>query len=232
MAGLALAVCAVAGTAAWMATSGRGPGLGEDGGASEGLLGMVAASPRGETGEGSGSGAGSTTGAGSSAGAGTGTGSGSGTGSGAGTGSGSSTETGSGSSAETGSGSGSGSGTGSGSSSGGAPTPLAQQVREGVRGALPAIRTCYETALRDDDGLAGRVVLELEIQPDGHVALGQVAEDELIGRAGTVEQITRDQIVGCLEATIGELEFDLPEGTTGVTMVRYPIVMSADAEGI
>jgi hypothetical protein len=123
-----------------------------------------------------------------------------------------------------------------GTSAGGAradgPPPLAAQLRSAIRGVQPAIRACYEASLRGDERLAGRIVLELEVQPDGRVALGQVAEDELVGRAGPLEGPGRTVLVGCIEAALGSLEFELPPDTTGVTMVRYPIVLSPGAEGI
>ncbi len=113
-----------------------------------------------------------------------------------------------------------------------ASRPLVVQIRTAMRAHLPALRRCYETALRADDGLAGRVTLDLEIRPDGTVALGQVGDASFEGHSGAVDAAVLARVVGCLDAAAADMRFEMPPGTVEPTMVRYPIVFTNEREGI
>ncbi len=95
-------------------------------------------------------------------------------------------------------------------------------IREAVRELQPLIAECYELALEEDDTLAGRLVLEFDIE--GEPEVGGVVEDSAIGDESTLTHPTLDE---CVRETIYTLELPAPEGG-GMVHVRYPFTFSRE----
>jgi TonB family protein len=101
--------------------------------------------------------------------------------------------------------------TGSTPSCGTFPPELVQRV---VRTHISEIRRCYERAMTElSPSTAGRVTIEWDIAPDGHVASARVAETAIEPSAPSLEQ--------CMVDAIRRLQFPAPEGG-GTVRVRYP----------
>ncbi|MBW2461891.1 MAG: AgmX/PglI C-terminal domain-containing protein [Deltaproteobacteria bacterium] len=99
-------------------------------------------------------------------------------------------------------------------------------IREAVRELQPLIAECYELAREEDDSLAGRLVLEFDIE--GEAEVGGVIASSAIGDESTLRHPTLDE---CVRETIYTLELPAPEGG-GMVHVRYPFTFSQeDSEG-
>ncbi len=88
-------------------------------------------------------------------------------------------------------------------------------VRDAVRRRVAQVRSCYERGLVYDHDLSGRVSVELEIAPEGHVADLSVRDDSLGSQ----------RVITCIENQLDSLTFPSFEGCESVT-VRYPFRFS------
>jgi hypothetical protein len=88
-------------------------------------------------------------------------------------------------------------------------------VRDAVRRRVAQVRACYERGLVYDHDLSGRVSVELEIAPEGHIADLTVRDDSLGSQ----------RVVSCIEEQLDSLTFPSFEGCASVT-VRYPFRFS------
>ena len=105
--------------------------------------------------------------------------------------------------------------------------PRLREVKVDTNGRLPAeviqrivrqnfgrFRLCYESGLRQNPGLQGRVATKFVIGRDGHVAQAQDAGSDLPSQ----------KVVSCVVRSFANLSFPPPEG--GVATVVYPIVLT------
>ncbi len=97
---------------------------------------------------------------------------------------------------------------------------------EGIQGAmaeaLPKIRRCYDQALLEDPGIAGKIVVAFTIgTTDTASGLGQVVSAGIAD--ATIEQTTMDD---CLLDAMDELQFDPP--VDGELAVNYPFMFSVE----
>jgi hypothetical protein len=89
-------------------------------------------------------------------------------------------------------------------------------VRRIVRARINEVRFCYQTALTDDDELAGRVAVDFVISAEGKVASSVVQENT-----------TASTVLGtCIAKRIERWTFPKPSDGGTVT-VRYPFVLSS-----
>ena len=112
-----------------------------------------------------------------------------------------------------------------------APRPPLPTLRMGattVNGRLPAeviqrivrqnfgrFRLCYENALRETPDLAGSVVIDFVIDPQGRVTSSKVSTESTLPDAG---------MRSCVARGMGNLSFPQPEG--GVVKVTYPVTFA------
>ena len=91
-------------------------------------------------------------------------------------------------------------------------------IRRVVTQQRSRIRLCYESALRTDPGLAGRVTVRFQIAPEGNVT-----------SAEAVDNTTGNAVVGtCIAAAVRRLSFPQGEGTTSVS---YPFTLQSGGDG-
>jgi hypothetical protein len=108
-----------------------------------------------------------------------------------------------------------------------APTPNVRNQRREANGSIPAAdlqkvfrkysgqtQKCYERALKKNPNLAGRVLLELTIDPDGSVAAASAQGDTL----------RSNEVNSCLEELASGWSFPSPSG--GAARVRKPYTFS------
>ncbi len=121
-------------------------------------------------------------------------------------------------------------GTGHGPGSGGhvakAPNPMREGIIESngripretiqrvVRANFGRFRACYESGLRNNPGLTGRVVTKFVIGRDGAVGVSQDGGSDMPDRG----------VVNCIVRSYQNLSFPSPEG--GVVTVVYPLMFS------
>jgi hypothetical protein len=91
------------------------------------------------------------------------------------------------------------------------PADVIQRV---VRMNFGRFRQCYETGLRSDPSLRGRVVTKFVIARDGSVPLAQDAGSDL----------PNAQVNACVVRGFQSLSFPTPEG--GQVHVTYPLVFT------
>ncbi|MBX3204657.1 MAG: AgmX/PglI C-terminal domain-containing protein [Labilithrix sp.] len=91
------------------------------------------------------------------------------------------------------------------------PPEVIQRI---VRQNFGRFRLCYESGLRSNPGLSGRVVTRFVIGRDGAVAQAQDAGSD----------IASQEVVSCVVRSFNNLSFPQPEG--GVATVTYPIALS------
>jgi len=96
-------------------------------------------------------------------------------------------------------------------SNGKLPPEVIQRI---VRQNFGRFRLCYESALRSNPGLSGRVVTKFVIGRDGAVAQSQDAGSD----------IPNQEVVSCVVRSFNALSFPSPEG--GIATVTYPIIFS------
>ena len=88
-------------------------------------------------------------------------------------------------------------------------------VASAIKRRKTAIRRCYEEALRSDEGVGGKLLVEFTVGPRGRVTSSRV-----------VKNTTKSSAVGaCLLRRLGQWRFPVPEDGNSVT-VRYPFVFS------
>jgi hypothetical protein len=104
---------------------------------------------------------------------------------------------------------------------GGAVGTLSRDViQKTVRAGLPRAKLCYESALRKEPGLKGRVLTRFVIDPSGHVSSAQSTDQTTM---------PNPDVVACVVGVFKSLVFPPPEG--GSVTVAYPFVFqAADAE--
>jgi hypothetical protein len=91
------------------------------------------------------------------------------------------------------------------------PPEVIQRI---VRQNFGRFRVCYESALRSNPGLTGRVVTKFVIGRDGSVAQASDAGSD----------IASQEVIGCVVRSYTSLSFPQPEG--GIATVVYPIVLT------
>ncbi|MCA9648373.1 MAG: hypothetical protein KC501_00595 [Myxococcales bacterium] len=79
------------------------------------------------------------------------------------------------------------------------------EARQHARGAFTELQQCYWEALEDGSRPRGRVTVELELAPDGHVS--QLRRDRQIG-------LRHDALLRCLERHLGALRFPASPGAS------------------
>jgi len=90
----------------------------------------------------------------------------------------------------------------------------AEVIQRIVRQNFGRFRLCYESGLRSNPGLTGRVVTKFVIGRDGAVAQAQDAGSDMASQ----------EVVSCVVRSFNALSFPAPEG--GIATVTYPIVLS------
>lgn len=94
------------------------------------------------------------------------------------------------------------------------PKLMPGEIQGVVRASFGAMRKCYETALKTDKTMEGKIALSFEIDRDGYVSSGT------IGEGTTLREPT---FVQCMLSKLRDLKFPASGEKTQVT---YPIVMS------
>jgi hypothetical protein len=103
------------------------------------------------------------------------------------------------------------------------PSLSKDDIQKAIRAATPKIRGCYESALRVQPQLAGRVVVLFHIEGDtdddtkGTVTSGEIADSDL----------QSPFFEACVLKEVAGVEFDAPKGGGSVT-VRYPFHFAND----
>jgi TonB family protein len=97
--------------------------------------------------------------------------------------------------------------------SGRLPPEIIQRI---IRQNMGRIRLCYETALRKNPSLSGRVTTSFVIGRDGSVSSVRISESTIGNRS----------VDDCVARAFSSMSFPQPEG--GIVTVVYPIAMTAD----
>lgn len=84
------------------------------------------------------------------------------------------------------------------------------EIRQTIVRQLPKVRACYERALKKEAHLSGRLVLSLDVQPEGNVSGARIADDG----------IGNDTLSACVVKAVDSWRF--PTGTETVS-VEYPV---------
>lgn len=95
---------------------------------------------------------------------------------------------------------------------GGLDPALVQQI---IEERLAQVRSCYESALRTDNSLAGKIETAWTIQANGSVSNLQISSADL----------TTPSLHDCIRGRIGAWSFPEPKGG-GIVNVKYPFVFS------
>lgn len=96
-------------------------------------------------------------------------------------------------------------------------------IRERIKeDLLPIAVECYDSALQDDDQVAGRLTMQFTIV--GAEDVGGVV-DEVVLTEDT--EITHAELVECMTESMMSVTFDPPEGGGTVT-VTYPFIFEAE----
>lgn len=95
------------------------------------------------------------------------------------------------------------------------------EIQRVMRENFGAFRTCYESGLKKNPDLKGRVALRFVIDRDGHVS--HASED--LAHTPADQQMPDEQVKACIVNALRGLEFPQPEG--GIVTVVYPIMFSA-----
>jgi TonB family protein len=88
-------------------------------------------------------------------------------------------------------------------------------VAKAVRGQMPAVKRCYETALQANPGLAGKLVVRFTVDVDGAVRRASLDQDTLAA----------PEVGRCVLDVLKAVEFPPPTG--GSVEVSYPFVFEA-----
>lgn len=89
-------------------------------------------------------------------------------------------------------------------------------VRAGMMAISPAVRRCYERALRSDPATAGRANVSFTIGTGGRVTSAEVTSSDLPASVTT-----------CVERVVRDARFEVPDGDIEVR-VSYPFTFRAD----
>ncbi len=89
-----------------------------------------------------------------------------------------------------------------------------EAIRDAIKAALPEVRDCYEQALKQDPSLAGKVIVEFELETKDQQ--GTVMRGEVIGT-----ETKSPFFEACVLQKVAGTKFPAPEGGGTVT-VRYP----------
>ncbi len=84
------------------------------------------------------------------------------------------------------------------------------EIRQTIVRQLPKVKACYERALKAEGGLRGRLVLSLDVQPEGNVTGARISDDG----------IGNDTLSACVVKAVDSWRF--PAGTETVS-VEYPV---------
>jgi TonB family protein len=90
----------------------------------------------------------------------------------------------------------------------------ADQIRSAIERQLPRVRACYERELKAEQGLAGRMVLAMNVQAGGTVTSASISDDE----------VGHDELAACVVRAVETFRF--PAGTESVA-VEYPVNFKA-----
>ena len=96
-------------------------------------------------------------------------------------------------------------------SNGSLPPEAIQRV---VRMNFGRFRACYDSALRTNPSLTGRVVTKFVIARDGSVSMASDGGSDLPSQ----------EVVSCIVRNFQSLSFPTPEG--GIVTVTYPLMMT------
>jgi TonB family protein len=88
-------------------------------------------------------------------------------------------------------------------------------IDDAIRTRLSGFRACYQHSLANNPDLEGRVVLEIEIDPEGRVSWVEVANSTL----------QHAETESCLTEHMAGLAFEPPRGGGTVT-VTYPFAFA------
>ena len=111
------------------------------------------------------------------------------------------------------------------------PTTVAQAggqlsvaaVRAGIDAARPAVKRCYEEALSQKAGLAGKLMIKFVVAQEG--GKGRIREADLDEEASD-ETMLNPFLGMCVLKAMGEIEYPAPEGE-GEVVVRFPFQFDA-----
>ncbi len=87
-----------------------------------------------------------------------------------------------------------------------------EAVQRVVRQSFGRLRACYESGLRRDPGLEGRIAVKFVIDRSGAVVMTSVTERSLPDA----------EVAACVARAYGAMSFPEPEG--GIVTVVYPII--------
>ncbi len=88
-------------------------------------------------------------------------------------------------------------------------------VRRVVRTKLYPISVCYKSELKDNKGLKGRVLFEIEVQEDGKARSAKVVSSEL----------GNDNFHNCVIQVLKQAQYPtIPVGT--IAVIRYPFTFA------
>jgi hypothetical protein len=97
-----------------------------------------------------------------------------------------------------------------------------EYIRDAMREIVPLLAECYELAREEEPSLAGRLVVEFDIE--GEPEVGGVIEASTIAEDSELRHPLLDE---CVRETMYVLALPAPDGP-GTVHVRYPLVMSPD----
>lgn len=89
------------------------------------------------------------------------------------------------------------------------------QIKVAVKRQMGKVRACYERALKQNEGLSGKLVMSWKIKPDGSVRSVSIARDEL----------GHDKVSMCVTGAVATFKF--PRGTETVS-IEYPMSFKAE----
>jgi len=88
-------------------------------------------------------------------------------------------------------------------------------IRRVIRASTGSVRACYERGQQDEPTLAGRLVIQLGITPDGAVATAAVTDDALHNAS----------VNDCVLRTFRDMRFP-PTSEPGMQTVNYPLIFN------
>lgn len=81
-------------------------------------------------------------------------------------------------------------------------------VRRGLRAALPALEACYESELRRNGRLRGRILVAIAVRSSGDIASSRIAESTL----------QNPEILGCITGRLKRLRLPPPGEDVEITL--------------
>ena len=98
-------------------------------------------------------------------------------------------------------------------------------IQNTIKQSWPAIKRCFEAALKSDPYLSGKLNVQFEVA--GEKGIGGIVEKAKVLDDSTIAESPLDT---CMMDEFKTMKFPAPEGG-GIVTVRYPFVFTADAEG-